>query len=139
MTMCQSSMPNQNPRTSQKLDEFGLPEGYLLDDQWEMTPRQVKAMIDAHEDFVLVDCRTPQENHLVRLANAQLIPLQELGSRLQELEKWREKKVVVHCHHGIRSLQMTVVLRRFGISSAWSMAGGIDLWAIDVEPTMVRY
>lgn len=96
-------------------------------------------MIDAQEDFVLIDCRTAQEHELVRMANSQLVPLQELGSRLNEIQNWREKKVVVHCHHGVRSLQMTAFLRRAGFPTVWSMAGGIDRWAIDIEPTMVRY
>ena len=124
---------------SEKLDCLGLPAGYPLDDQREVTPRQVKAMMDGCEDFVLIDCRTAQEYQLVRIAEAQLVPLQDLVGRLQELRNLQDKKIVVYCHHGVRSLQMTAVLRQCDFPFVRSMVGGIDLWAMDIDPALVRY
>lgn len=138
MTMCSIQQPNRQPDV-QKLDGLGLPEGYPLDDQREITPRQVKAMVDGGEDFVLIDCRTAQENQLVRIADSKLVPLQDLIGRLQELRGLQDKKIVVYCHHGVRSSQMTIVLRSRGFPNVWSMVGGIDLWAVDIDPTLTRY
>ena len=125
--------------TGPRLDERGLPEHYSFREGWEITPRQLKAMLDAREPVVLLDCRTPAEHEYVRLPDARLIPLQEAMNRLEELKQLADKRVVVHCHHGVRSLQMTALLRQLGVTDALSLAGGIGLCAIDIEPGMVRY
>ncbi len=96
-------------------------------------------MLDAQEDFLLIDCRTPQEYQLVRLDQAWLVPLQEVADRLDELEQHADRKAVVYCHHGGRSLQMAMLLRQRGFGDIKSMAGGIDLWAIDIDPALRRY
>jgi len=125
--------------TASPLNEQGLPHGYMFKPDWEVTPRQVKAMLDEGADFVLIDCRTPREYQVARIVEAQLVPLQELGQRLEDLDELKDRRVVVHCHHGMRSLQMTAVLRQRGFDSVFSMAGGIDLWSCDVDPKVPRY
>jgi rhodanese-related sulfurtransferase len=45
----------------------------------------------------------------------------------------------VHCHHGGRSLRVVRWLREQGFSRAQSMAGGIDQWAVDIDPSLPRY
>ena len=123
-----------------KLNDLGLPEGYQFHDDWEVTPRQVKAMLQrGDEDFLLIDCRTPKEYGIARIEGALLLPMQELSSRISELEQHADKKMVVHCHHGVRSLRVTTALRQQGFESVMSMAGGIDVWAIDIDPAMARY
>ncbi|MCE9589925.1 MAG: rhodanese [Planctomycetes bacterium] len=117
----------------------GLPPNYPFQPDWEVTPRQVKAMLDAGDDFVLIDCRTPGEYQVTRVEGSVLVPLQEVAARLPELEKYRDQKIVVNCHHGVRSLRMTAALRQQGFEDVKSMAGGIDLWAMDIEPGMKRY
>jgi rhodanese-related sulfurtransferase len=122
-----------------QLDDRGLPQGYRFNPDIEVTPRQVKAMRDAGEDCVLIDCRTPGEFELVRIEGATLVPLQEAAARVEELRPLAARKLIVHCHHGARSLQMTHFLRRAGFADVYSMAGGIDLWALDIDPGMARY
>lgn len=117
----------------------GIPEGGRLDPEWEVAPRQVKALLDANEDLVLIDCRTPQEHQTARLDGSVLIPMQEIGSRLDELETHAESRMVVFCHHGGRSLKVTAMLRQYGFKQVHSMAGGIDLWAVDVDSNVPRY
>lgn len=121
------------------INDKGLPSNYAFQPDWEVTPREVKKMLDAKEDFVLIDCRKPDEFAICKIEGAKLMPLQQLASHVSDLEAVRDKKVVVYCHHGRRSLQMTMVLRQNGYEDVKSMAGGIDLWAIDVEPGMRRY
>ncbi len=125
--------------TATPLDENGLPVGYRFNPDWETTPRQVKAMLDGGEDFVFIDCRTPGEFEHCRIEGAMLLPLQEVGHRVAELEPSRDKKMVIHCHHGGRSLQMAAYLRRRGFSDVTSMAGGIDVWSMDVDRSVPRY
>lgn len=121
------------------LDEQGLPKNYNLKPQWEVTPRQVQAMRDKGESFVLVDCRTPAEYEVACIEGAELVPLRDMANRTDHLEEWSDRKMIIHCHHGMRSLQMTAMLREQGFGDVWSMAGGIDLWAQDIDKDMKRY
>ncbi len=121
------------------LDSHGLPPGYNFRPEWEVTPRQVQAMRQQSEDFILIDCRNPAEFEVARIEGSELVPLREMANRTDHLEEWSDRKLVIHCHHGVRSLQMTAMLREQGFKNVWSMAGGIDLWAQDIEPGMRRY
>lgn len=105
----------------------------------ETDVRSVKQRLDAGEDFLLLDCREPQEYQLVHIEGATHIPMGQLPDRVGELESWRDKPIVVHCHHGGRSLRVTHWLRNQGYAQVQNMAGGIDAWALDIEPGMTRY
>ena len=118
--------------------------GYNFRPNWEVTPREVQALLarpagERNESFVLIDCRTPQEYAIASIEGAMLIPLHEAGIRLEELKQHAEKKVVIHCHHGMRSLQMAAFLRHQGFKDVTSMAGGIDAWSMSVDPSVKRY
>jgi len=91
------------------------------------------------EGFVLLDCREQDEYDLVRIAGAQLLPMSQLAARAAELEPYRDKQLVVHCHHGGRSLQVAAWLRKQGYAKAQSMAGGIDQWSTEIDPSLPRY
>lgn len=109
------------------------------DPDWEVSPRQVKTMLDAGADLVLLDCRTPREFAIARIAGAELTPLAEIESRLEELDAYADREVVTVCHHGVRSLGLTAMLREQGFASVRSMAGGIDRWSREVDPSVPRY
>jgi rhodanese-related sulfurtransferase len=68
-----------------------------------------------------------------------LIPLPELDERAEELEAFRGRPVVVYCHHGVRSLQVVNWLREQGVEACQSMAGGIDRWSLEIDPSVPRY
>jgi len=84
----------------------------------------------------LLDVREPHEFALVRLPDAQLIPLHELPTRLNEVPEGRE--VVVYCHHGTRSYSGAAILNAAG-RQAPNMRGGIDAWARLIDPKLPRY
>lgn len=105
----------------------------------EVTCAQVKARLDAGEKFVFLDCREPNEHQTVCIPQAKLLPMSEIQSRIGELEPHRQDDIVVHCHHGGRSLRVAQWLRQQGFPKAQSMSGGIDQWAIDVDPSLPRY
>src|SRR5688572_11924391 len=67
------------------LDEKGLPTTYNFDPKWEITPRDVKRMLDKHENFVFIDCRLPNEHQITHIEGAELLPLQQLPQRIGEL------------------------------------------------------
>jgi adenylyltransferase/sulfurtransferase len=88
-------------------------------------------------DLQLLDVRQPVEHSIARIEGARLIPLAELPARVGELDPARP--VVVHCHHGPRSLRAAQWLRAQGFARAASLAGGIDAWSIEVDPAVPRY
>ncbi len=121
------------------LDHQGLPGGYPLQPDWEVTPRTVQAMREAGEDFVLLDVREPREIAAAAIDGAVVVPMGEIKSRLSELEAHADHKIVVMCHHGARSMQVTAFLRQHEFDDVSSMAGGIDLWSRDIDPAVPRY
>jgi rhodanese-related sulfurtransferase len=126
------------------LDERGLPPGYPFKPDLEVTPRRARAMVrDFPPQAILIDCRTADEANVARIAEATLVPLAEIESRADEIaEMAREAgdaQVIVHCHHGGRSMKAALVLRAKGIKEVFSMAGGIDLWSQAVDPAVPRY
>lgn len=105
----------------------------------EVSCQAVKARLDAGDDFLLLDCREQDEFAVARIEAARLLPMSELLARAAELTPHRERDIVVHCHHGFRSLQVANWLREQGFSNARSMTGGIDRWAIQIDPAVPRY
>lgn len=121
------------------LDPQGLPEGYPLQPDWEVTPRTVKALREAGQDFVLLDVREPRELAAASVDGAVAVPMGEIKSRLSDLETHAEQKIIVMCHHGARSMQVTAFLRQHDFDDVASMAGGIDLWSRDIDAAVPRY
>src|SRR5437879_2359112 len=105
----------------------------------EIDCRSVKAKLDAGSKLLLLDCRERDEHQLVHIGAARLLPMSELPERVAELEPFRNSEIVVHCHHGGRSMKVTQWLRQQGFSNVKSMAGGIDLWAQEIDTSLQRY
>ncbi len=105
----------------------------------ELSCAQVKARLVSNENFVFLDCREPNEHQTVAIQQATLLPMSEIQNRLAELESHRGDDIVIHCHHGGRSLRVANWLRQQGFSKAQSMAGGIDQWAVEIDPSLPRY
>jgi rhodanese-related sulfurtransferase len=103
----------------------------------EITPREVKDLLARREKFLFVDVREKWEYDTSRIEGTTLIPLGEIPSNLARLEEAGE--VVLLCHHGIRSLDAAAWLRSQGVEGARSMAGGIDRWSAEVDPSVPRY
>jgi rhodanese-related sulfurtransferase len=127
---------------SSQLGEDGLPTGYRLRPDYEIAPRPAQQLI-ARGEALLLDCRTPEEHAVARIAGSLLIPLAELERRFEEvceaIEDDPHRPVVVYCHHGMRSLRVATFLQAKGIAQARSLAGGIDLWSQAIEPSIPRY
>lgn len=99
----------------------------------------VKQLRDSGQDFLLLDVRNPDEHATARIEGATLIPMGELQGRLAELAPHKDRHIVVHCHHGGRSLKVTNFLRQQGFTQVQNMAGGIDAWSQQVDPAVPRY
>lgn len=91
------------------------------------------------EAIMLLDCREPAEWEAARISGATLIPMGEIAKRVGELPEAKDTRVVVYCHHGMRSLMVAEWLRQQGFSQTQSMAGGIDAWSVAIDPSVPRY
>jgi adenylyltransferase/sulfurtransferase len=85
----------------------------------------------------LLDVRERFEFEICRIPGSVLIPLGQLPSRLREVPA--DADVVTVCHTGQRSLAATRFLRDAGVSRARSLRGGVEAWALSVDPAMPRY
>jgi phage shock protein E len=88
-------------------------------------PDELNRMQKEGRDFFLLDVRTPQENAAQSIEGSHLIPLQELGHRIDELPKGKE--VVIYCRVGNRSAYACAYLARMGYNVK-NLEGGIVLW-----------
>lgn len=104
----------------------------------EVSPAEIKARIEAGEALRLIDVREPGEHQICRIEGAELIPMNTIPLHLQELDG-EDRPLIVLCHHGVRSLSVVDWLRRQGVENAQSLAGGIDLWSLTIDPSVPRY
>ena len=105
----------------------------------EVDCRQVKSRLDERRSFLFLDCRERDEYETAHIASTTLIPMSELAERVEELEPYRNSPIIVHCHHGGRSLRVTNWLRQQGFAQVSNMAGGIDEWSQQIDPSVPRY
>jgi rhodanese-related sulfurtransferase len=105
---------------------------------YEITPEEVKAKLDEQQSFTLLDVREPWEFETANIPGAKLMPMGEVPSRAhQELDP--DDEIVVVCHHGVRSMNVTVWLRQQGFENAQSMRGGIDAWSRVIDSKVPKY
>jgi rhodanese-related sulfurtransferase len=106
--------------------------------EYEITPEEVKTKLDRGQAFTLLDVREPWEFETAKIRGAKLMPMGDVLSRAhQELDP--EDEIVVVCHHGVRSMNVTVWLRQQGFEKAQSMRGGIDAWSRSVDESVPKY
>ncbi|HEY2413991.1 MAG TPA: rhodanese-like domain-containing protein [Pirellulaceae bacterium] len=99
----------------------------------------VRKLLDDKEPFLFLDCREASEVATAKIIGTTHIPMREIPGRLTELQPHQNGRVIVHCHHGGRSLRVTQFLRQQGFDKAQNMAGGIDAWSLEIDPTVPRY
>lgn len=105
----------------------------------EIDCQAVKQKLDTNHPFILLDCREQDEYNLVHIPECRLLPMSEIQQRVSELDEHREAEIVVYCHHGMRSLQVTAWLQQEGFTNVKSMQGGIDAWSCEIDNSKTRY
>jgi molybdopterin/thiamine biosynthesis adenylyltransferase/rhodanese-related sulfurtransferase len=104
---------------------------------FDIAPVEAKELLAHPSDVVVLDVRTAQEHAVCSVPGSVLIPLQELAQRLGELDP--AQRYVVHCHHGGRSARAVAFMRHAGYEGAQNLAGGIEAWSLEVDPSVPRY
>ena len=103
----------------------------------EFTVQEVATQLASPTPPRLLDVRELSEWELVHLEPAQLIS----DGLLEEiLTQWpKDTPIVCYCHHGIRSMNAAAFLSQKGFENVASMRGGIDAWAVEIDPNLPRY
>ena len=83
-----------------------------------------------NKNVLMLDVRTDMERKSQFIKGSLHIPVQQLKGRLKELEKYKNKEIVCHCHSGVRSINAASLLQKHGFKSA-NMRGGIAAWDYD--------
>jgi sulfur-carrier protein adenylyltransferase/sulfurtransferase len=102
----------------------------------QVTPEELKALLDEGSDLLLLDVREPHEREICRLPG-HFIPLGDLPARVHELDSARE--IVAYCKSGMRSARAVEFLQSVGFRRVRNLAGGINGWAKRVDPAMPQY
>jgi adenylyltransferase/sulfurtransferase len=105
----------------------------------EISVTELYDQMAARTDLMLLDVREQNEYDYAHIDGAILLPLSELMTRYTELEPHRDKLIVAHCHHGTRSAQAIGFLQSNGFTKLKNLAGGIDAWSNEVDPTVPMY
>src|SRR5438270_11221590 len=107
-----------------------------LDGQ-EISPIELKSLLDRGERPFILDVRNPEEIAICRIAGSTVIPLPELPARLGELDA--SIPMVVHCKSGARSAKAITLLQAAGFSRLKNLQGGILGWIKEVDPSLPTY
>ncbi|MDX2226735.1 MAG: rhodanese-like domain-containing protein [Verrucomicrobiae bacterium] len=98
----------------------------------------LKMMLDSNQSFRLIDVREPGEFELARIPRAELIPLSVFAQKAPEALR-PEEEIVLVCHHGGRSMQALMWLKNRGYLHLKNLAGGIEQWSLQIDPSVARY
>lgn len=104
---------------------------------YEISPAEAAELLKQNKAR-LIDVREPWEFATAHLEGGVLMPMGDVPARAhQELDP--DERLVVMCHHGMRSMNVAVWLRNQGFEQAQSLRGGIDAWSAEVDPSVARY
>ena len=87
----------------------------------------------------LIDVREADEFEIARIAGAELLPLSQWPAIAMEKLADFAQPLLIHCHHGGRSGQATAYLLHHGFTDVTNVAGGIDAWSQEIDPSIPRY
>jgi adenylyltransferase/sulfurtransferase len=102
----------------------------------EITCTELKKMMDAKEDFQLIDVREEYEADIASIGG-EIIPTGEIMDHLDKIS--RDKKVILYCRTGNRSGVITQALEAKGFTNVYNLKGGIHQWADEVDPSIPKY
>lgn len=111
----------------------------------EISVQAVAEKRKAGDAFVWLDVREPNEYALVQIEadNLEFVPLSRLSiyqvDALPEAAQDKEAEIIVFCHHGMRSAQVTAWLQQQGWHNVKNMTGGIHQWATEIDPSIGTY
>lgn len=98
---------------------------------------QLSDFIDENPKTILLDVREDSEVEICQLSGSLHIPMNLIPLKHNELPD--DVPIVVYCHHGVRSLNVAMYLSHVGFERLYNLSGGIEAWALQIDPEMARY
>ncbi len=105
----------------------------------EISVQEARERLSAPEPPRLIDVREPDEWELCRLPGAELLPLSQFAQLAPDQLANPDEPLIIYCHHGGRSARVTDYLMRQGFTNVTNLAGGIEAWSLDIDPSVPRY
>jgi monothiol glutaredoxin len=102
----------------------------------EVAPKELKALLDSGKVKHFYDVRTDKERGVAKIASARHLDDAAMAA-IEALPK--DTPLAFHCHHGGRSRGAAEHFLKLGFRNVYSMAGGIEAWSLDVDPSIPRY
>ena len=102
----------------------------------QMSVAELKQLLDSGKPFHFYDVRTPEERATARIPGTTLVDA-DVAAAIEKLPK--DAMLVFHCHHGGRSQQAAEHFRALGFTNVHNVAGGIDAWSREIDPSVPRY
>lgn len=109
---------------------FAYSKGWILADFETISPNQAYTLLKNGDNVTLLDVRTPEEFAQEHIKGALSIPVQLLNENLSKLQSAKEKKIIVYCHSGSRSVAASRILAKNGFVPL-NVKGGITQWKSD--------
>ncbi len=105
----------------------------------EIDVEEAAALRESGEYARWIDCREADEWQICHIEGARLLPLSNFAEEAERYLQDHGQRLIVYCHHGVRSLRATQWLRARGFHQAQSLRGGIDRWTDLIDPSLARY
>lgn len=102
-------------------------KGWILTNFESISPKQAYTLLQKDENVTLLDVRTPEEFAQEHIEGAILIPVQVLNDNIAKLQSVKDKKIIVYCHGGNRSVSASRILAKNGFVPL-NVKGGISGW-----------
>jgi len=104
---------------------------------YTITVRELKERLDKGDKVFLLDVREPHEYSLAKIEGSVLLPLGELPSSFEKLD--RDGEIVALCHMGMRSADAVGFLLQQGFTNVKNLVGGIEAWSVEIDQSVPRY
>jgi rhodanese-related sulfurtransferase len=105
----------------------------------EISVRDVQQLLDSPTPPRLIDVRERDEWEICRIPGAELLPLSAWPALVTEKLSDPHASIVLYCHHGGRSERAAQFLLGRGFTSVKNLTGGVDAWAVEIDPGVARY
>ena len=105
----------------------------------EITVQDLAARISAGKPLIVVDVREDWEREIAQIPGSVHVPMNSVPQRATEFKAPEGTEVVIYCHGGVRSMMVAGFLEQNGLQNLASLAGGIEAWSCEIDPTVPRY
>jgi len=105
----------------------------------EITVQDLATKIREGKPLLVVDVREDWEREIASIPGSVHVPMNSVPQRAAEFKAPEGTEVVIYCHAGVRSMMVAGFLEMNGLQGLASLAGGIEAWSCEIDPTVPRY